>query len=131
MLAWAINPYDETMQKEFKRTNLEDKYNWSYRSFEDVIALMNAQQYGILGIAHPARELERSTDNPCGVIAEEFALYKKLSKKNVLFTEVYYQPYKNNPQLQDLLIYINDQALKHNIIRTGSCDTHGKSIFCN
>ena len=69
-----------------------------------------------------------------GYIKQLFNDYELVNKNKVLFTEGYYQsnhlilkPFDD--KAKGFLNYINDEALKKNIIRTGSTDVHGYSIF--
>lgn len=128
VLCWTIDPYDKTLNQIFIKSNPKDKYNYSYRTFNDAISLMN--NYGITGIAHPARyvednKLKTSKEN---YIDELFAIYKKLSLGKIIFTEGYYQSYDKSID-KKFANYINSEARNEGIIRTGSLDTHGKNIF--
>ncbi len=133
MLAWVINPYDKVLEEAFTvaQKDPNNPNNWQYRTFEDAIKLINNQQYGFIGIAHPMRELEKSMapENFNDFIAEEFALYSTLSKKDVKFAEVYYKPGRLYDEHNAFHKFINEIAVKNNITRTGSYDTHGLSIF--
>ena len=88
----------------------------------------------IVGIAHPARYLDSIENEKENYISDLFKNYKSLNKGNVLFTEGYYQsnhlilkPYDN--KAKTFLNYINNEAKKLEIVRTGSTDVHGYSIF--
>lgn len=130
ILCWAINPYDKNLNKIFKKINPKDKYNYFYRTFEDGILLM--QNYGIVGIAHPARYIDKNNIKSTKEIYINglFDEYKNLNRGNVLFSEGYYQSYKKNID-KNFINYINIQCKRRHILRTGSLDTHGKYIFSN
>lgn len=137
VLCWGLNPYDEKLNKEFYKKDLNDKLNRPIpdRDFDDVILMM--KEYGIVGIAHPARKTTFLKDKKYAYMEEMLKRYKTLAggDSNPLFTEVYYQSYSYSTAKKNLgseyekyLKYINDEAQKLGIIRTGSIDNHGKSI---
>lgn len=128
VLCWAINPYDEELNKIFFKKNLKDKGNYSYRTFDDAINLLKTK--GITGIAHPIRYV--TEDN---MVKDKFHYYdylinkyKSLNNGHVLFAEAYYQSYTTDEE-KSLVGKINAKFKENNIIRTGSTDTHGMSIF--
>ena len=133
VLTWCINPYDKFLNKEFYKKDLKDKWNRTRpdRDFNKVINTMS--DYGIVGIAHPARYLDKIT-NKEDYIKELLNTYRKESKNKVLFLEGYYQTYpliiKNyDNKFKAFLSFINSEASKNKIYRTGSTDVHGYSIF--
>ncbi|MBE7703292.1 MAG: hypothetical protein E7Z89_04495 [Cyanobacteria bacterium SIG28] len=133
VLTWCINPYDKFLNKEFFKKDLKDKFNRIYpdRDFNDVIEYMS--NLSIVGIAHPARYLERIEDKEL-YIKELFENYKSKNKNKIFFTEGYYQSYHllfntQDNKTKDFLNYINKEAQRSNVIRTGSTDVHGYSIF--
>ena len=133
VLAWCINPYDKFLNKEFYKKDLKNKWNRKHpdSDFGEVIEYMS--ELSIVGIAHPARYLKK-IDNKKAYINELFDFYKLKNKGNVLFTEGYYQSYHlffntQENEIKELLDYINKEALRSKIIRTGSTDVHGYSIF--
>ena len=135
VLVWCINPYDKFLQKEFYKKNLNDKWNRTMpdRDFDWVISVMS--NYGIPGVAHPARYTSQMKEKKYPYISEMFERYAKLSK-NTLFTEGYYQSYKLTYTASHLgheykkyTDYINNEAKRAGIIRTGGTDAHGDSLF--
>ena len=135
VLAWCINPYDIFLNKEFYKKNLKDKKNKTYpdRDFNQVIKII--LNYGIVGIAHPARYTTSMKDKKYPYITEIFTKYSALSN-NILFTEGYYQSYKytsTGPHLGEeydkYINHINYEAKRLGIIRTGSSDSHGMSLY--
>lgn len=128
VLCWVINPYDKVLNEIFKKNNLKDKTNYSYRTFDEAILLM--QNQGLVGIAHPARYIDDGNIKYTKEIYINglFDKYKKLNKGHILYTEGYYQSYKNDID-KKFLDYINVQCKTRKIIRTGSLDTHGDNIF--
>ena len=91
--------------------------------------------FGIVGIAHPARYTEDLGDKKYPYITELFTLYKSL-RGDVKFAEGYYQSYTQTPTARLLgkehnqyREHINSKAKELGIIRTGSTDSHGYSIF--
>lgn len=122
MLALAINPYDKAFEN-FGRTE---------REFTSVTTLINNQKYGLIGVAHPVREIKRenipSNKTIYDWVEDMFALYTSQRKNKILFTEAYYQRYRFYED-QDLLSYIKKSAKKHKIMRTGSLDNHREKIY--
>lgn len=133
VLAWCINPYDKFLNKEFYKKDKNNKWNRTYPDpdFEKVVEYMSERS--IVGIAHPARYLEKTTDKKA-YIKDLFRTYKSVNKNQILFTEGYYQsnhlvlkPFDD--KTKEFLKYINNEAKDFGIIRTGSTDVHGYSIF--
>lgn len=129
VLTWCINPFDKFLVKVFEKKDLNDKWNWKERNFDEVIAFM--KNYGIIGVAHPARYTLELNDDKYAYIDEMLNRYKNAGKsKNPLFIEGYYQNYPDLGYDHNKYIdYINQKAKEKNIIRTGSTDAHGFSIF--
>lgn len=134
LLTWCINPYvwpfdsmnfkDAMIQfgKEYKELNFLPDY-------KDFIKRIHTMQYGIVGIAHPLRYFEKD-ETTDAVIEELFNEYKALKDEKILFTEGYYQPYRFSVS-EDMYNKTAEKAYQKGIFRTGSQDTHGKSIFHN
>lgn len=134
VLTWCINPYDKFLNEEFYKEDLRDRYNYKLRDFDDVIEMMS--DYGIVGVAHPARYITHLNENKYPYIREMLSRLKNISHNDVVFTEGYYQTYPLLPEKDELgdeyqpfLDYINAAAKELGIIRTGSTDTHGESLF--
>lgn len=134
VLTWCINPYDKVLNKEFYKKDLNDKYNRIIpdRDFKKVISFMS--EYGLVGIAHPARYLEFLDKKKYDYVKELLNIYKQANKNNILYLEGYYQAYpliiKNyDKEFIEFLQYINSESEKMGIYRTGSTDVHGYSIF--
>ena len=134
MLAWCINPYEWP----FDSMNFKDamaQFGREYRElnflpdYKDFIKRMHTKQYGLVGIAHPLRYFDKD-ETTDAVIEELFTEYKNIKDEKVLFTEGYYQPYRFDVK-SEMYEMAASKANKKNIIRTGSQDTHGKSIFKN
>jgi len=135
VLTWCINPFDEYLNNEFYKPNLNDKWNRTIpdRDFDWVIDTMSVN--GIVGIAHPARYIHQLKDKKYKYITEMLERYEKLNH-NTLFAEGYYQsyPYTGTKEhlgneYEKLVKYINDECERLKINRSGSTDAHGKSIF--
>lgn len=135
VLTWCINPYDKFLKREFYKKNKKDKWNRTKpdRDFDWTISTMS--NYGIVGVAHPARYTEELSEYKYTYIPEMLARYKNLNK-GVKFVEGYYQSYKQTAtgdllgsEYDRYINYINSEAEKLGIIRTGSTDAHGLSIF--
>ena len=91
--------------------------------------------YSIAGIAHPVRYSSRINEKKLLYIDEMLKQYKSLSK-NPLFLEGYYQKYPkyySEEEMEKIVLpyvkEINKKADELGIIKTGSLDSHGKSIF--
>ena len=135
ILTWCINPYNKFLNKEFYKKDTNDKWNRSKpdRDFDWVIKTMS--DYGIVGIAHPARYTTSMKGKKYLYITEMFTRYSQLNPKTK-FAEGYYQSYKftsTGPNLKDeynaYINYINNEAARLRIFRTGSTDAHGVSLF--
>ncbi len=135
VLLWSVNPYDKFLNKEFRKNNKKSLRNEGYfiKDFDWVINTMS--KYGIVGIAHPARYSEDLRDIKYPYITELFTRYKDMNGK-VKFTEGYYQSYKQtlhaiptDEEKAKYIKYIDSEAKRLGIIRTGSTDAHGDSIF--
>ena len=135
VLTWCINPYDEFLNIEFYKGNLKDKWNRGSqdRDFDWVIRVM--ADYGIVGVAHPARYTTYMKEKKYPYITEMLTRYSKMNT-NTLFTEGYYQSYpvtSTGPHLgaeyDKYINHINAEAKKLGINRTGSTDAHGFDIF--
>lgn len=132
VLTWCINPYDKFLEEEFYKADLSDRYNYQYRDFDEVIKIM--KNHGIVGVAHPARYVSYLKNDKYPYIEEMLGRLKQTSEN--VFTEGYYQTYPVLPdkeelgnEYEDFLKHINKTAKNYDIIRTGSTDTHGYSIF--
>lgn len=128
VLCWCINPYDKELNQVFMKKDLKDKYNYSFRTFENAIILLNHK--GIVGIAHPMRYVKKdnlivSKDKYYDYLINK---YFSLNSKNTLFTEGYYQSYDNTEE-KELINQTNTKFKEKGLILTGSTDAHGKSIF--
>ena len=134
LLAWGINPYEwpyddmnfkdamAQFGKEYKELNFLPDY-------KDFVKRIHSMKYGIVGIAHPLRYFDKD-DTIDAVIEELFDEYASLKDDKILFTEGYYQPYRFKID-EKLYNRTAEKAHQKGIIRTGSQDTHGKSIFRN
>lgn len=136
MLTLAINPYEEFLNKEFFKKNKKDKWNRQYpdRDFEWIVKTMS--EYGIVGVAHPARYTVFLGDNKYNYVTEMMSRFRNLAGDNTIFVEGYYQVYPLLPEKQQLgdeydkyLNYINQEAKNNNILLDGSTDVHSVTIF--
>lgn len=135
VLAWCINPYDKFLNKEFKKTDKSDRWNKKdpERSFQEVVSMM--KNYGMVGIAHPALYSVKLGERKFEFFNDMLNKYKKLYDRT-LFYEGYYQSYPVfdrekdlRKEYEDYVKYINKYAESNGIIRTGSTDAHGTTIF--
>lgn len=128
VLCWAINPYDEELNRVFIKKDLTDKGNRTYRTFDNAINLLKNK--GIVGIAHPMRYVKNDNmvKDKYNYYAYLLNKYARLNKGHTLFAEGYYQSYQTDED-KELVDAINAEFKKKNIIRTGSTDSHGHSIF--
>ena len=129
VLALGINPFDKNLEKEFHKADLKEKWNWKERDFEKVILMM--KKYGPVGIAHPARNTNSMGEYKYLFISEIFDRFKKVGRSRFpLLTEGYYQRYGDvGEDPNEFIDYINTEAEKRGIKRTGSTDAHQVSIF--
>jgi predicted metal-dependent phosphoesterase TrpH len=133
VLAWCINPYEWPF-KDLVFVNWgevgEGYDNLVYLpDYKDFVKRINSLKYGITSIAHPLRYFDKD-DTTDKVIEELFEEYKGLKTTKPLFTEGYYQPYRFDVDA-DLYNRTAEKAKEKGIYRTGSQDTHGRSIFSN
>lgn len=135
VLTLCINPYDKFLSGEFRKKDKKDRWNKKNpeRSFQEVISMM--KEYGMVGLAHPAMYSVKLGAKKYEFFNDMMDKYKKLYDKN-LFYEGYYQSYpifKQELEMQkeyaDYVKYIDKYAIEKGIIRTGSTDAHGLSIF--
>lgn len=129
VLAWCINPFDKALMIQFEKKNLNDKWNWQERDFDSLISFM--KDYGIVGVAHPARYTLELGNDKYAYIVNMLSRYVKAGKSDKpLFVEGYYQSYPDLGEDHNKYIdFINQEAIKKNIFLTGSTDAHGKNIF--
>ena len=135
ILAWCINPYDKFLNKEFYKKDLKDKLNRKSPDHDFDWVISTISNYAIVGVAHPARYTTFMKEKKYPYITEMLTRYSKLSN-NTLFTEGYYQSYpvtSTGPHLgkeyDKYINHINSEAKRLGIIRTGSLDSHGMSLF--
>lgn len=135
VLCWCLNPYDKFLNKEFYKPENANKWNrmGPDRNFDDVILMMS--KYSIPGVAHPLRYISKLGKNRELYLEEMLGRYSSLSKKP-LFTEAYYQVYPryyNQKDMEKKILpytdFVNKTADKYHIFKTGSTDSHSKSIL--
>lgn len=135
VLTWCINPYDKFLNKEFYKAFNANKWNRGKkdRDFDDVIKMMS--KYSIPVVAHPVRYTTRIKGNKYLYMNEMLDKYSKLSNKPLVI-EGYYQAYPRyySPEMYKRIVipfnnYINQKAAELGILRTGSTDSHSKTIF--
>ena len=136
VLTLGLNPYDEFLNKEFFKKRHRDKWNRTCpdRDFDWVVKEMS--NYGVVGVAHPARYTPFLEGDKYDYIKEMLARYRSIAGDNTIFIEGYYQVYPLLPEKAQLgseyeryLDFINQEAKKNNIILDGSTDVHGMTIF--
>ncbi len=129
VLTLCINPFDKNLIIQFDKKDLYDKWNWQERDFDSLVSFM--KNYGIVGIAHPARYTSDLGDDKYLCIPEIMQRFAKAAKSDFpVFTEGYYQNYYDLGQDHNQYIdFINKTAVQNHIYRTGSTDAHGGSIF--
>ncbi len=137
VLCWGIDPYDPELNSIFYKKDKSDKWNYSYRTFESAIDLLSKK--GIVGIAHPARYVEKKNLKTTYEDYYEtlFNTYLQKTSQDTAFIEGYYQSYSGRPEFKNLtqeefinvLRTINRIATNKNIVKTGSYDSHGLSIL--
>lgn len=129
LLTWCINPYDEFLNREFYKADLNDKWNMKRPIRDFVWTVKTMSKYGIPGVAHPARYTMHLGKDKYPYINEMLTAYKKITRKQP-FTEAYYQSYNDDIKLDsDYIDYIDFKANQLKISRTGSTDAHGRTIF--
>ncbi|MBR6126557.1 PHP domain-containing protein [bacterium] len=135
VLNWCINPYDKFLNKEFYKPKNANKGNRVLpdRDFDYVIEMMS--KYAIPGIAHPIRYTNRIGQNKHLYMEEMIDRYTNLTNKHA-FMEGFYQVYPRyyeakffNEEILPYIDYVNKKADEHNIIKTGSTDSHSMTIF--
>ena len=135
VLSWCLNPYDKFLNKEFYKSPKANKWNryGKDRDFDKLISMMS--KYSIVGIAHPIRYTNRIGKKKYMYMDEMLNRYSKLSTKP-LFAEGYYQVYPryySRKMIKNVILpyseYVNKNLDEYNIIKTGSTDSHSKTIF--
>ena len=136
VLTLGINPYDEFLNKEFYKKNPYGGWNRTLpdRDFDWLVKTMT--NYGIVGIAHPARYTAFLGKDKYAYIEELMTRFKNSAGENLIFTEGYYQVYPLLPdknllgkEYNKYLKHINTEAQKRGILLDGSTDVHGLTIF--
>ena len=116
---------DEELNFVFRNQN-NGKHNYSYRSFEDAIILLNKK--GLVGIAHPARYVgEWNVPNYKIYFTYLYQRYKYLTRNGFSFSEAYYQSYSN--EKQEIIEFIKIISRKFGVNSSGGIDNHGKNFF--
>lgn len=133
VLAWCVNPYEWPFKDlEFNGWHKIGK-GYEYLVYLDdyklFIERINSLKFGISAIAHPLRYFDHDSTTD-SVINELFDEYSELKTNKPKFTEGYYQPYRFDID-ENLYKRTAEAAKKKGIYRTGSQDTHGRSIFAN
>jgi predicted metal-dependent phosphoesterase TrpH len=122
ILLWAINPYDKKMTQ------------MNFLPIEKTIKEAQSLDYGVVGLAHPLRYYEEKYKNNPEItkrlITEYFNNYVELKGDKYIFAEAYYQPYRFKID-KDLYEYVEKEADRCKIYKTGSQDSHGYTIFHN
>lgn len=122
MLAWAINPYERDFQN-MSRDEME---------FTKVIDMIQTQPFGLVGVAHPVREIREENIAEGKDIydwtKDMLDLYVSKKQDKALFTEVYYQRYRFDKD-PALLEAVKNEAAQRGIYATGSLDTHTPFIY--
>ena len=134
MLVWCINPYEWPF-KDMSYNEAKEQWGEEYKNlvflsdYKDFVKRIQSLNFGLVAIAHPLRYFEKD-ETIDKVINELFEEYKTLKGKKDLYTEGYYQPYRFDI---DSELYNRTSQIAHEkgIYRTGSQDTHGRSIFSN
>ena len=136
VLTLAINPYDEFLNKEFYKKYPYGGWNRTYpdRDFDRLVKTMS--NFGIVGIAHPARYTAFLGKNKYAYVEELMTRFREAAGENLIFTEGYYQVYPLLPdknllgkEYDKYLKHINVEAQKRGILLDGSTDVHGLTIF--
>ncbi len=122
ILIWALNPYDKKMTE------------MNFLPLEELIDEAQNLDYGVVGLAHPLRYYEEKYRNNPEItkklITEYFDFYASKKKDKFLFAEAYYQPYRFSMS-PDLYLYVIKESDRCGFIKTGSQDSHGRTIFHN
>ena len=129
MLVWCTNPYEWPYKEAMGQFGTPYKELNFMPDYKDFVKRIHSLKYGLVGIAHPLRFFDNDKTIKF-VIDELFTEYASLKDHKILFTEGYYQPYRFDMP-DELYEYASEKAKELGIIRTGSQDTHGKSIFKN
>ncbi len=108
----------------------------AYVNIEDVAKLIKAQEYGFVGIAHPAIiDMKSFLKNPADsypAIKEIITNLKKIAGERAAFIEGHYHYFGKNiqePDGQKWLKTILDTAKSQGMLYSGGVDTHGSRVM--
>lgn len=106
--------------------------NVEHYSFSDAVSKIASFKNGVMGMAHPGvlfpkNCIKDKKDIP-ELYSELYDIFMEKGKSKAMFAEDYYQVYWKNEdkKMLDELSKISSRA---GLLKTGSLDTHGKSIF--
>lgn len=100
----------------------------AFDGFEETLDILSQQEFGIFGIAHPARTSVRDVDSDLDSLFDNmFSSFKEHGKEKAVFYEGYYQSYDGEAYLQ-YLPPINRKARKYGLLKSGGMDSHGPLI---
>ncbi len=101
----------------------------AFFEFEQTLKILSEQDFGVFGIAHPARTLVWDVDSDLSSLFDNmFSSFKQYGKEKALFYEGFYQSYEGSAYLE-YLEPINKNALKYGLLKTGGLDSHGPNII--
>lgn len=136
-------PKSEEYQK-FQDTYLSiiEKYRSTLTSthknmpaIEDIFNGIKHQKDTLVGLAHPLEYVQsfKTYENIEIFLTDLYAKFKQICGDKARFSEAYYQSYSGEIEAlsrrNEIKNLLNKLSAMHNLIKTGSADTHGLNIF--
>ena len=111
----------------------------AYVDMSEALEFMKKQEYGYVGIAHPAiMKLDNylaNADDSKAAMKEIITKFKEKGADKAKFIEMHYHYFGKNwvedSSTLDWQKLIKDTSEKNGYLFSGSLDTHGTSIFCS
>lgn len=104
-----------------------------HSSFEEVVRLMEKQEFGVMSIAHPgvvfpAKNLKSEADT-LKLYDLLYRDFKNFGKEKAKYAEDHYGAYFESNL--NLTAKLSEISTKHGLEKTGGLDTHISDIFCS
>jgi len=103
-----------------------------YYSFTDTVSKLQSFEHGAMGMAHPGIifpfDCMKNKADTVELFKDLFDIFKDKGKEKAVFSEDHYQvPWRDTDK--KIIEALEKISSEKKLIKTGSLDTHGKSIF--
>lgn len=125
LLALGVNPFDKTLLRNFPRQSLFTSYENISHDFDDIVTILNEQNYLIYGIAKPLQYFDSVSDK-YNYLKNLFEYYNTQENK-YKFIEAYYDPYtySRSPEINQM----NELSTHYRFHKVGSLSDYGDNLF--